>query len=306
MNDWDPRTFRQESSSEMERFTSLSQWRSIAALFINWVVIYMFMGIHLINQTLIVYLITVFVIGTRLYALYSLLHDNLHFLTLKNRKWNDRIGQIFMGFSLFIYVPEMRRVHFAHHKHLLTDKDPEMALIRYEEFQYPKSGFQLFWLYMKDLTAFNFLYYRSSKLIRFIKAGDFKSYFLGEKKWLNLAYLILLTLSIRFGWWSTLLVYWLIPYMTVYQLLNRIRLSTEHLNLGVDNGFHTRTMNLNWLEGTFLSPHHLGFHTEHHLFPSVPHYHLPKLHKMLIQDEAFKSKENVDLSYIEALEYCIE
>ncbi len=31
----------------------------------------------------------------------------------------------------------------------------------------------------------------------------------------------------------------------------------------------------------FLNPHHVGYHLEHHLYPGVPHYHLPGLHAAL-------------------------
>jgi fatty acid desaturase len=30
-----------------------------------------------------------------------------------------------------------------------------------------------------------------------------------------------------------------------------------------------------------LFPHHVNFHVEHHLYPAVPHYHLPHLHALL-------------------------
>jgi hypothetical protein len=30
-----------------------------------------------------------------------------------------------------------------------------------------------------------------------------------------------------------------------------------------------------------LFPHHVNYHLEHHLYPAVPHYHLPRLHRLL-------------------------
>jgi fatty acid desaturase len=36
------------------------------------------------------------------------------------------------------------------------------------------------------------------------------------------------------------------------------------------------------LQRFFLFPHHVGYHIEHHLYPAVPHYHLPALHAALM------------------------
>jgi len=33
--------------------------------------------------------------------------------------------------------------------------------------------------------------------------------------------------------------------------------------------------------GAVLFPHHVNYHLEHHLYPAVPHYHLPRLHRLL-------------------------
>ena len=38
---------------------------------------------------------------------------------------------------------------------------------------------------------------------------------------------------------------------------------------------------VNRLGGALLFPHHVNFHLEHHLYPAVPHYHLPQLHQLL-------------------------
>ena len=37
----------------------------------------------------------------------------------------------------------------------------------------------------------------------------------------------------------------------------------------------------------FLNPHHVGYHLEHHLYPGVPHYHLPRPHAALAATAAF-------------------
>jgi fatty acid desaturase len=37
----------------------------------------------------------------------------------------------------------------------------------------------------------------------------------------------------------------------------------------------------NWVRYAMF-PHHVNYHVEHHLYPAVPHYHLPRLHAALV------------------------
>ena len=39
------------------------------------------------------------------------------------------------------------------------------------------------------------------------------------------------------------------------------------------------------------------FHAEHHLFPTVPHYYLPELHKILQSDEQYCRRYLLRTSY---------
>jgi fatty acid desaturase len=40
-----------------------------------------------------------------------------------------------------------------------------------------------------------------------------------------------------------------------------------------------------------LFPHHVNFHVEHHLYPAVPHYRLPALHRALTERNALADAE---------------
>jgi fatty acid desaturase len=51
----------------------------------------------------------------------------------------------------------------------------------------------------------------------------------------------------------------------------------------------------NLLGRALLFPHHVNFHLEHHLYPAVPHYHLPALHRLLHAKGALAGAEVRDL-----------
>jgi len=44
-----------------------------------------------------------------------------------------------------------------------------------------------------------------------------------------------------------------------------------------------------------LFPHHVNYHLEHHLYPAVPHYRLPRLHQLLVEKDALDGAEVRDL-----------
>jgi len=51
----------------------------------------------------------------------------------------------------------------------------------------------------------------------------------------------------------------------------------------------------NALGRALLFPHHVNYHLEHHLYPAVPHYHLPQLHRLLDEKGALAGAEVRDL-----------
>ncbi len=98
-----------------------------------------------------------------------------------------------------------------------------------------------------------------------------------------------LALLAVFAWSGYLLQYlvlWVLPLVTVVQAILRLRAIAEH---GATTDFSSpltaaRT-NLApaWLEW-LIFPHHVNYHIEHHLYASVPHYHLPALHRETLEE----------------------
>ena len=57
----------------------------------------------------------------------------------------------------------------------------------------------------------------------------------------------------------------------------------------------TRTTIPTWLESIFILPCNIGYHIEHHWYPSVPFYRLPELHARLLELPRFR--DNADISH---------
>ena len=85
------------------------------------------------------------------------------------------------------------------------------------------------------------------------------------------------------GYGAEYLVLWVLPAATIFLALLRLRAIFEHGAVtDISSIFNAARTNLApaWLRW-FLFPHHVNYHLEHHLYPSVPHYNLPACHAEL-------------------------
>ena len=84
-------------------------------------------------------------------------------------------------------------------------------------------------------------------------------------------------------WWAYPLL-WLVPLLTWFQVITRIRNIAEHAVVPDSNDpfRNTRTTRANWIERAFIAPYYVNYHLEHHLLFYIPCYSLPKLHRILM------------------------
>ncbi|WP_283810642.1 fatty acid desaturase [Bradyrhizobium frederickii] len=112
-------------------------------------------------------------------------------------------------------------------------------------------------------------------------------------------YLGAATLISMLGIWKGFLLYWVVPYMTLFLLFLYIRSVAEHfgsMDYEEELG-STRTVIPYWWERLFFAPHNVNYHLEHHLFPGVPFYNLPKLSTALMRDETYRANAHITHGY---------
>ncbi len=287
-------------------FTRRSSWRATLSVLQDFALIFFFIGLALYYWPSPLAIVpAVILIGTRQHALFVIAHDAAHYLLYENRKLNDFVGRAaatVQGLSMCTY----RVIHRLHHNNLYTELDPDTAL----HGGYPRGRAYLFKKLLKDLTGLTawktYAYFlggapalntstnvairplddTSEKLRRDAKADrNFVIAF-------HVAALALFSLS---GFLVQYLVLWVLPLVTVVQAILRLRAIAEH---GATTDFSSpltaaRTNLLPaWLEW-LLFPHHVNYHIEHHLYASVPHYHLPALHREMKNRGMLESAEVV-------------
>ena len=108
--------------------------------------------------------------------------------------------------------------------------------------------------------------------------------------------------------WSYALL-WIVPLFCVTVFLNRCRIVIEHgLALRIAEktkdfgGPRIPTIDVvpNAFERRVFAPFLFNYHCAHHLFMGVPHYQLPKLHRIL-RDNQFEGHHKIEGGYIRAL-----
>jgi len=111
-----------------------------------------------------------------------------------------------------------------------------------------------------------------------------------------------------FDAWGGFLLYWLVPFCTWQILVQYVRIICEHSAVESDEEEYsiTRTTIPTWLESIFILPRNVGYHLEHHWYPSVPFYRLPELHQQLMAREGFQTHAVVKRSVFASLGECIK
>lgn len=278
--------------------------RHAMAMAMDWA--FIFSTIILCNQYFnpFTYVLAVIIIGARMHALAILMHDASHFRFMKNRKMNDLITNIFTMYPLFTSIEKYRDNHLRHHRHLNTEEDPDwVAKLTKREFRFPKTKQDFI------LTVFSYLVFYQGVLDaiwflkRFQSAKGRASTNTSHKRNRLIFTLLLFTLLTVGGLWKYYLLYWFVPYLTTFFMFQYIRSVAEHFGeLAYDHLLtSTRTVKPNLMERFFISPHHVGYHLEHHLYPGVPFYHLPELHQLLMSHEEYEGKAHITQGYLSGL-----
>jgi fatty acid desaturase len=224
-----------------------------------------------------------------------LAHNTAHYRLYDSRRLNDGVGRL-VGTLGGVSMCSYRVIHRLHHNHLYGNVDPDIAL----HGGYPRGRSYLLKKLAKDLlglTAWKTLaYFFGNPAInadtnRAQRPLDDTSATLRDvarrDRWGVAAFHLLAPLlSLAIGGAEAALKFlapWRPPLLTVLQPILRLRAICAH---GAVTDLTTpltaaRTNVAGAMARLVLFPPHVNYHIEHHLFPAVPHYNLPRLHAEL-------------------------
>jgi len=239
-------------------------------------------------------------IATRQHALLMLMHEFSHRQFSRTRAGlNDALGDFLTAIPLFITIHGFRRDHLQHHRVTSTAQDPNWATATLNErYQFPKSRPRMAWLLMQHCLGIF--------AIRDVKGYLFDSGMAvntPRATQLRQAAVALLVVGVAsmYQLWTVLALYWLLPMVTVLLALLYLRDVGEHYGMPEPGIEASRTVLVGPLEGFLIAPHAVGFHAEHHLYPSVPFCRLHRLHEALRDRPEYKAKALVTRGYLRGL-----
>lgn len=278
----------------MRELSKIKPWRGLAQIALEWIGIAVAIALCSHFWHPLVYLVTVMWIGARQNGLAVLMHEAVHYRLLANRKWNDRIGEVFTAWPVMVTVHSFRQSHFAHHRHVNTTEDPDWERKQHELFEYPKSGLDMIWITLKYWAGV----YAIKQLLEVNKPQTVP---VGLKRARLAFYLAVVVASIVFHFWLGLLLFWVVPLFTYFLWIIYVRGVAEHFG-GIEHHDDllekTRHIEANFFERLFIAPNYIHVHIGHHLYPSVPFYHLRELQRRLMLNPEYAAKAHVTKGYL--------
>lgn len=300
--------------AELAPLTRLSTARSLLAIAQTLALIAAAATLALLTWPSAWAVLSVLVIGIAQHGLFILAHESAHYRLFPDRRANDLAGRA-IGMTAGISMCTYRVTHRLHHNNLYTEEDPDTAI----HGGYPRGKAYLAKKLVRDLLGLNawktFAYFFGAPAInadtkREIRPLDDTSPELRaaarRDRWWVVGFHVAAPLAaFAAGGGRGLIAYavlWLLPLVTVLQPILRLRAICEHgavRDLGspltAARSNNTRGSAANWLARAILFPHHVNYHLEHHLYPAVPHYHLPRMHRLLAEKGALQDAEVRDI-----------
>lgn len=293
-------------AATLKRFCELSPWRSTLHIAGEWMLIALAIWYGIRQAPWFAYPLLIAFIGARQHALALLAHDGAHGRLYHDRRINDWVSELLLAWPLlFLSMRDYRRNHWPHHRHTNGPGDPDWERKQGGAWRFPQSRGALFLRLLSSLTGLGFI--RLLVVVSRLKKPEAASDDAGFRR-IRLVYLAALLCAITYlGGWRAFLLWWLLPFITWFQLAFHLRSIAEHFAIEGRQGLFARTRTTvgGLFDRIFLVPKNGGYHLEHHLFPGVPFYNLPRLHRRLMRHPVYLKEAHITRGYFNVVRECL-
>lgn len=210
-----------------------------------------------------------FLIGSIIQGFGILMHEAVHGTMSRSRRLNRWMGFL-CGLPAILSVTAYRAVHLPHHRYERTGRDPdELENVTSD----PRKLSLLFLVVLAAGQIYLAPKYGPTSALR--ERGEVRRDILVEYAIIIAVYAALFALlPLR-----VMLDLWVVPALIAGMLTNVRTLAEHALTVRIDRLSATRTVTSNRIVSLLMC--NLNYHTAHHLYPAVPWYNLPRLHRLL-------------------------
>ncbi len=272
--------FRRELANAIPRETLRElntpvAWKHFAIVFRQLVLLVIAIYLAVSFDAVWIWLPCSVVIGFIIFDFTTLLHEVIHNAVFKKKRPAiSRMLSWLYALPSGISSTQFTRWHLDHHDELGTwDDDPKRAHLS------PKINARWYKLLYMTPALFPIYFRGAAKEARTYPEELQKQIAFERKVTIALHISIMIALITLTGWWVFLKVY-AVPYFFVFPIAFTINRVGQHYNINPnDIAAWSTLMKGSWFwDKAYL---YSNYHLEHHYFPSIPCYHLPKVQKLL-------------------------
>ena len=269
---------------EIQDLVRMRDWKSWRTIGVNWSLTFAAMAMAATWTNPFTIVVAALIIGTRQLGLAVIMHEAAHRSFFSNRATNDSVASWLACYPIWSDLHSYRPYHLQHHAKTWTDADPDRHLAL--PFPITRQSFKR--KVLRDLSGRTGIKFMGFAVRRDLgsEGSPFERMRTGLTRPSFRGMLItngILLGGLALSGHAWLYLLWIGSYLTTNTLVTRIRAIAEHsMSPDITNAFqNTRTTVARWWERLLIAPHCVNYHLEHHLLMTVPHYNLPRLHKML-------------------------
>lgn len=210
-------------------------------------------------------------IGALIQGFGILMHEGVHGIMAGDRRLNRWLAFL-CGVPALLSVSAYKAVHLPHHRYERTGRDPDEL----ENITRDPRGLALLFLVVLAIgTLYLSPKYGPTAALR--EKAAVRRDILVEYGLIVAVYAIVFALAP-----GLMLEVWVVPAIVAGSLTNVRTLAEHALTVRINRLTATRTVTSNRVVSALMC--NLNYHTAHHLYPAVPWYNLPRLHRLLEAD----------------------
>lgn len=295
------------SPDQVRAVQAKSTFRGVWLIVHAWALIFGAMALFVWWPNPLTFLLAVAVIAGRQLGLSILMHEGAHGLIAEPPGVSLWLSQWLCAYPVFLDTLAYRKYHLKHHASTQQPDDPDLVLSA--PFPITKKSFRR--KVIRDLSGQTGVQQRLAQIKAALgKPGqpwperlDHFRHKLGRQV---IANAVLFAGLAAAGHWYLYPALWLLPLITVYQLILRIRNIAEHAMVPDDSDPYrnARTTLAGPIARLFLAPYWVNYHVEHHLLMWVPCYNLAAMHRFL-QAGPLGERIEVKRNYAEILRLAV-